>query len=77
MIEYKEELKFIEDYYNRVKGTEYIRDYAELAFFGSVTVSIFLCKDRIPKFNPKKEYYLLKASILVDGEKKLGITYIL
>lgn len=77
MTEYKEELKYIEDYYNRVKGTEYIRDYAELAFFGDVTVSIFLCKDRIPKFSPKKEYYLLKASILVDGDKKLGITYIL
>ena len=53
-MEYKQELDYIDQWYRKLKGTEYIRDYGEIRFFENTAVAITVTKEIIKKINQTK-----------------------
>lgn len=76
-MEYAEELDYINKWYCKLKGTEYIRDYGEIRFFEHTSVSITVTKEILKKFNPKEEKYIVRGVVKDDGEQVITVTYIL
>lgn len=76
-MEYKQELDYIDQWYRKLKGTEYIRDYGETRFFENTAVAITVTKEIIKKINPKVELYLVKGTVMNEGETVITVKYIL
>ena len=76
-MEYEEELNYIDQWYCKLKGTEYIKDYSEIRFFEHTSVSITVTKEILKKFNPKEEKYIVRGVVKDDGEQVITVTYIL
>ncbi len=76
-MEYKQELDYIDQWYRKLKGTEYIRDYGEIRFFENTAVAITVTKEIIKKINPKVELYLVKGTVMNEGETVITVKYIL
>ena len=76
-MEYKQELDYIDQWYRKLKGTEYIKDYGEIRFFENTAVAITVTKEIIKKINPKVELYLVKGTVMNEGETVITVKYIL
>lgn len=76
-MEYKQELDYIDQWYRKLKGTEYIKDYGEIRFFGNTSVAITVTKEIIKKINPKVELYLIKGTVMDGEETIMTVKYIL
>lgn len=81
-MENKKELDYIDAWYRKLKGTEYVKDYSELRFFDNTYVSILVTKKVLKKFNPKEEKYVVIGEVFKETKNKekelvIKVTYIL
>lgn len=81
-MENKKELDYIDAWYRKLKGTEYVKDYSELRFFDNTYVSIHVTKKILKKFNPKEEKHVVIGEVFKETKNKeresvIKVTYIL